>query len=91
MMEKCAGSNIVVLGSNYDLFSKNLLAHEMNWIAWDVPPMTFRAKTRIRYNHTEQWVRVTVKTPNSLHIEFDEPQRAIAIAKGQAVVVYQDD
>ena len=38
VLEKCAENNTVVLGKNCDLFAKELRAHEMNWIAWDVPP-----------------------------------------------------
>ena len=43
-------------------------------------------KARIRYHHAEQWATVTQPDDNTLHIEFDEPQRAIT--KGQAVVMY---
>ena len=89
VLEKRMESHTVVLGNNGDLFSRELYAHDINWIAWDIPLAKFRAKARIRYQHTEQWATVTTTIPNSMHIAFDEPQRAIA--KGQAVVLYQDD
>ena len=46
-------------------------------------------KARIRYHHAEQWATVTQPDDDTLHIVFDEPQRAIT--KGQAVVMYDGD
>lgn len=78
--------NQVVLCSDRELFAKELDADNFNWIAFDIPPEKFRAKARIRYNQKEEDATVFVTGENSVHIEFDLPQRAIA--KGQAVVLY---
>ena len=78
-----------VLGKDCDLFGRELYAHDVNWIVWDIPSAAFRAKERIRSRHTEQRAAVTPINSDSVHIVFDEPQRATA--KGQAVVLYQDD
>ena len=48
-----------------------------------------RLKAKIRYRQPEQWATVTQTDKNTLRIEFDEPQRAVA--KGQAVVLYDED
>ena len=89
VLEKRVEDNTIVLGSNEDLFSRKLNAAEFNWILWDTPPNSFRAKARIRYHHEEQWATVKTDGSDTVHIEFDEPQRAVT--KGQAVVLYQDD
>ena len=89
VIEKHAESNSVVLGNADELLGKDLDASEINWIAWDTPPAIFRAKARIRYCHAEQWATIAATGSATAHIEFDEPQQAIA--KGQAVVLYLDE
>lgn len=81
--------NRVVLGSNEDLMSRELDAKNFNFIAFDTPPAEFRASARVRYRQAEQPATVCVTGENTVHITFDEPQRAIT--KGQAVVVYDGD
>ena len=81
--------NKVVLGSNDELFSTTLDAHDLNLIAIDKVTEPMRVKARVRYRHIEQWATVTQPDEDTLHVVFDEPQRAIT--KGQAVVLYQDD
>lgn len=81
--------NKVVLCRNEELFSSQLDADDFNWIAFENPPETITAKARIRYNQREETAKITVTGDKSVHIEFEKPQRAIA--KGQAVVVYDGD
>ena len=81
--------NRVVLGSNEDLMSRELDANNFNFIAFDTPPAEFRASARVRYRQAEQPATVRVTGEDTVHITFDEPQRAIT--KGQAVVVYDGD
>lgn len=87
--EKNIDANEVILCDNQSLFSKSLDAVDFNWIAFDNPPENLTAKARIRYKQAEETAHITVTGKNSVHIEFDEPQRAIA--KGQAVVLYDND
>lgn len=87
--QKDVENNKVVLCSNDELFSNSLDADNFNWIAFENPPETILAKARIRYNQTEEPARIFVTGKDTVHIEFDSPQRAIA--KGQAVVVYDND
>ena len=69
--------NRVVLGSNEDLMSRELDAKNFNFIAFDTPPAEFRASVRVRYRQAEQPATVRVTGENTVHITFDEPQRAI--------------
>ncbi len=81
--------NTVVLGSNEDLFSRTFSAKDINLIAVDRLDGPVRLKAKVRYRQPEQWATVTQEGEDTLHIEFDEPQRAIT--KGQAVVLYDGD
>lgn len=82
-------TNRVVLGRNADLYSRELDADGMNWIACDEPGEPLRVKAKVRYRQAEQWATATVPAPGQLHLVFDEPQRAIT--RGQAVVLYDGD
>lgn len=87
--EKDAVQNKVVLSKNEDLFSSSLDACDFNWVAYDNPPSSIKAKAKVRYSTREDSCTVFVTEKNKVHVEFDTPQRAIA--KGQAVVVYDGD
>ena len=81
--------NKVVLCNNDELFSSRLTAVDFNWIACDCPSAPIRAGVRIRYSQAEQPATITPTSPNSVVIEFDQPQRAITT--GQSAVVYDGD
>ena len=85
----CPAENRVILGDNEDLFHRELDVEEFNFISFDTPPAEFRAKAQVRYRQKEQWATVKVTGEKSVHIIFDEPQRAIT--KGQAAVLYDGD
>lgn len=86
---KCIETNEVVLGSNEDLFTTSVTATDINLITCDRIEGEMRVKAKVRYKQAEQWATVTQPEEDVLKIEFDEPQRAIA--KGQAVVLYDGD
>ncbi len=89
VLRKDIEKNEVVLCENSELFSKELDIEDTNWIAFDMPPESFSAKVKIRYNQKEEPAKITVTGENRAHIEFKAPQRAIA--KGQAAVIYDGD
>jgi len=89
VFEKNMDKNEVILCSNEELFATELNVRDVNWILWDTPPKSFRASAKIRYNQKEEPATVTILEENRVHIEFDEPQRAIA--KGQSAVFYDGD
>lgn len=82
-------SNTVTLGENEDLFSTSVTAEKINLIS--VPNLftPMRVKAKVRYRQAEQWATAVQTAPDTLKVEFDEPQRAIT--KGQAVVLYDND
>ena len=81
--------NEVVLGRNDDLFSTELDASGCNWISGDVPDVPLHVTARIRYRQPEQPCTVTATGPDTAHVSFETPQRAIT--RGQAVVFYDGD
>ena len=85
----CLKDGNVVLGSNDDLFSREADVSDFNWISGEVPGSEFRCKAKIRYRQPEQWVTVIPTGADTVHIVFDEPQRAIT--PGQAAVFYDGD
>jgi len=81
--------NTVTLCERDGLYAKSLDASGFNWIACEKITGPIRVKTKIRYNQTEQWSTATQTSDDTVHIEFDEPQWAIA--QGQAAVLYDGD
>ena len=87
--EKKLEKNEVVLCNNSSLFSKELYATDINLISCEKIDKPMRVKARVRYNQSEQSAVAEQIDENTLHIVFDEPQRAISY--GQAVVLYDGD
>lgn len=85
----CPENNTVVLGSNDDLFTTELDADQLNWIAFNTPPAPFRCKAKTRYRQVEQWATVVPKENGTVHVTFDAPLRAIT--PGQSIVFYDGD
>ena len=87
--EKNLEENKVVLCPNSELFSRELLAGELNLIAFDKIEQPLRVSARVRYNQKEQPATVYQLDDSTIRVVFDVPQRAIS--KGQAVVLYDGD
>ena len=84
--------NEVVLGPESALFSRDADADDFNWISGAAPDGPFRCMAKVRYRHNPAAATVTpveAAGGSSIHIEFDEPQRAIT--PGQAAVLYDGD
>ena len=84
-----AEDNTVTLGRNDELFSKKLIAKDINLISRASIYEPLRVKAKIRYRQAEQWATAVQLDGDTLEVEFDEPQRAIT--RGQAVVLYDGD
>ncbi|MFP4697672.1 MAG: tRNA 2-thiouridine(34) synthase MnmA [Eubacteriales bacterium] len=82
-------SNEVVIGSNEDVFSKELRANNLNFMSIEdlVDEMTVTAK--VRYSHKGASCIIKRVGEDELYCKFDNPQRAIT--PGQAVVFYDGD
>jgi len=81
--------NTIVVGKNELLFKKTLTAKNINLIAIDKITSPIKLQVKIRYTHKAQPATISQTDDDTLHIEFDEPQRAIT--KGQAAVIYDSD
>lgn len=89
VVKKDVQTNTVTLGDERDLYTKSLIARDVNLIsaAELTSPMRITAKTR--YSQTEQPAVLSHLGNGDYMVEFDEPQRAVT--SGQAVVFYDGD
>lgn len=85
----CPENGKVILGGKEELFSNEADAYDFNWISGEVPKGDVKCSVKIRYRQKEQKATVIPTGKNSVHIVFDEPQRAIT--PGQAAVVYDGE
>ena len=82
-------NNTVTVGKNEELYSKAFEIKNINLIACDKIDTTIRAQVKIRYSDPGHSASVTQTDENTIHIEFNEPQRAIT--RGQSAVIYDGD
>ena len=82
-------SRRITLGDNDMLMKSSLDAADVNIIAADSLPDGARVEAKIRYAAKPAPARVWQTGDNSVHVEFDTPQRAIT--RGQSVVMYDGD
>jgi len=81
--------NLVVVGENKDIFSYNLIAENLNWIAIAELNQTMQVQARVRYSAQDSPALLTPLDDKLVKVEFEIAQRAIT--PGQAVVFYQND
>ena len=79
----------ITLGDNDALFKSELVAEDVNIIVADRLDVKTRVTVKIRYSAKEVPAYAFQDEAGLLHIEFDEPVRAIT--KGQSVVMYDGD
>ena len=82
-------TNEVVVGRNNDLFSKELIATDFNWISGESPIEPIKISGRTRYHQPLTEGVAEVLENGDVKVVFDEPIRAIT--KGQSVVLYDGD
>ncbi len=82
-------NNAIIIGKKAELFSKGLVAGQVNFVSVDAIPSEIRVGVRIR--HTQDMIPGTAEIDEygNLLARFDEPQWAVA--PGQAVGVYSGD
>jgi tRNA-specific 2-thiouridylase len=96
VLAKNAFTNTLVVGSEDELGSSELIAKNVCWISGDLPKEPFRAEVKTRYTAREAWAEIRPldqiqlggKFPN-IEVHFDAPQRDIT--PGQAAVFYDGD
>lgn len=87
--DKNAQTGDVVLCDDEQLYSRTLTAKSINFIPFDTLSAPMRVEAKIRYAHKAAPATVYPTDENTVRVEFDEPQRAIA--RGQSVVFYDGD
>jgi len=81
--------NTVILGSENDLLVHSLTATDINFVPFDRLEGSLRAIVKVRYRQKGDWATVRQIDSNTLHIEFDEPQKSVA--HGQSAVLYDGE
>ena len=84
-----AENNAVIVGGKEAVYSDELIASSLNWIAVSELQESIKVKARIRYNHKETGATVSPQSEDRVHVKFDKPQ--MAVTPGQAVVFYDGD
>ena len=87
--EKDLKNNRVVLCPDEELFTKTLTARDANFIAAERLDRPMRVQAKVRYKQAARWATVEQTDETHFRLAFDEGQRAVA--KGQAVVLYDGD
>lgn len=93
VLDKDLEKNLLIVTKNEkDLFKKELVAKNVNWISGRVPKLPLKVKAKIRYRQqpalaTIKKLKAKSQKPKVVNIIFDRPQRAITA--GQSVVFYR--
>ncbi len=91
VVEKDLARNLLVVshGDERELYSRSCLVSGFNWIPAPPQEQEFACTAKFRYRQSEQGVFVRRNADGTLHIAFDEPQRAVT--PGQYAVLYRGD
>jgi len=84
-----AKDNVIVIGPKDELFSKGLVARQINWIGTETVDDDTPVTAKIRYNDPGHAAFLRVLNSNEIHLRFENPQSAVT--PGQSVVVYRGD
>ncbi|MDI6736164.1 MAG: tRNA 2-thiouridine(34) synthase MnmA [bacterium] len=80
--------NAVIVGEESDLYTKSLMAKELNWVAVPGLNSSMEVMAKIRYLHIGAKAVISPLDEDRVKVEFEQPQRAIT--PGQSVVFYQN-
>jgi len=90
VLNKDLKKNLLIVTKNEkDLYKKELIAKNVNWISGKTPKPPFKIKAKIRYRHKASPANIYHLKPNTYHLVFGKPQRAIT--PGQSVVFYRGE
>jgi tRNA-uridine 2-sulfurtransferase len=89
VLGKDSTTNALIVGTQEELGSRELVARDVNWQSGEVPIEPFRAEVKIRYTAREAAALVTPIDGDRVRVEFDAAQRDITA--GQAAVFFEGD
>ena len=82
--------NAIIVGTKEEVYSDELIAADLNWIAIESLEQPIEVKAKIRYRCQEADAAITpIVGENGVHVKFKEPQ--MAITPGQAIVFYHGE
>lgn len=87
VLAKDSKRNVLVVTKNEkDLLKKELIAKNVNWISDKIPKLPLKVKAKIRSRVETSSATIYHLKPNTYHLVFEKPQRAIT--PGQSVVFF---
>lgn len=89
VVSKDAETNTVVLGSNDDLFTSELIAEDVNFMSVAGIEGEMHVTAKPRYNCADSPAVISMLPDGRVKVVFETPQRAVT--SGQAVVFYDGD
>lgn len=84
-----SASNIVYVGSEADLDSREFIIKEVNWLGSSIPDEGIEAHIRIRSAHPGALARIYPLEDNKFRVKTLSPEKAVT--PGQACVIYDGD
>ncbi len=81
-------TNRLMIGPQSELYKKDLVAHDLNWVSGKAPEAIITISAKVRYSSPPATASLQVREGKA-EISFTTPQRAIAA--GQSVVFYDGD
>jgi len=89
VLDKNQKENLLIVTKNQkDLYKKELVAKNVNWISGKEPKLPLKIKAKIRYRHQPASAIITKNLESKTYaLKFDKSQRAIT--PGQSVVFYK--
>ncbi len=89
--ESDSSGHRVTVGSDTDLFTRDLVACRLNWITIPTLRESEEIRVSVKIRHRHEPALATLRNLDTTHViaEFDQPQRAVT--PGQAAVFYQGD
>jgi len=82
-------ANTLVVGDESSLYTKTFAARGINLVACEELSRPTRLGVKTRYLQKESFAMVEQTGPDTIRVEFEEPQRAVT--PGQAAVFYDGD
>ncbi|WP_134082038.1 tRNA 2-thiouridine(34) synthase MnmA [Thiohalophilus thiocyanatoxydans] len=90
--DKDLENNVLIVVNGHDhplLYSQQLSATDLHWVAGSAPPIPLQCTARTRYRQPDTACTITALHDGVCEVSFADPQWAIT--PGQSIVFYQDE
>lgn len=89
VLDVLPSTNTVVVGKEHQLYHSSLEATDVNLLKYADLTEPRRFTVKVRYRDNGAPAQCWTDDAGTLHVQFDEPRKAIA--RGQSVVMYEDN